>query len=131
VPALRARKLPAPRSDGRVVPWVNLIDAAAATVAAIDRGRPGQAYNIADDAPMGFGEHLIRVSEAFGAPRPRSVPIWLLLALPYAHAVMTTDMRVSTAKAQADLGWSPRFSTLDDGLAAMTGSRPASENGYR
>ena len=40
---LRKRQLPAFNDHGHVSPWTHLADAAAAVVAAIDRGRPGEA----------------------------------------------------------------------------------------
>jgi len=50
-PMLATRRLPV--ADGGVVGWVHHEDAAAATVAALERGRAGQAYNIVDDRPAG------------------------------------------------------------------------------
>ncbi len=122
---LRRRALPVPEDHDRVLPWVDLRDAAAAMVAAVERGRAGQAYNIADDAPIGFGGHVRAVAEAFGAPRPLTVPLWALRPMAYAHTVMSTNLRVSTAKAKAELGWTPRWPSSAAGLAALAG-RPGS-----
>src|SRR5215467_1462527 len=55
VSMLRRRSMPAPDSGDRAASWVHLGDAATAVLAAIRHGRPGEAYNIADDAPMNFG----------------------------------------------------------------------------
>jgi nucleoside-diphosphate-sugar epimerase len=49
VERLQRRRMPVPRDGGEVVSWIYIADAAAATVAALERGRPGQAYNIVDD----------------------------------------------------------------------------------
>ena len=57
LPLLRKRQLPVPGDRGRVLPWVELTDAARAVVAAVERGRPGQAYNVADRTPIGFRAH--------------------------------------------------------------------------
>ena len=49
--ALLARRgLPVAR--GGVLGWIHHEDAAAATVAALERGRPGQAYNVVDDLTL-------------------------------------------------------------------------------
>ncbi|GAA2532939.1 MULTISPECIES: NAD-dependent epimerase/dehydratase family protein [Streptomyces] len=119
LPLLRKRQLPVPHDRGRVLPWVELGDAARAVVAAVERGRPGQAYNIADPTPLGFRAHLLRVAETFGLPQPMAVPLWLMRPMSYAHDVMSTTLRVSTAKAERELGWIPVHPDARDGLAAM------------
>ncbi|QOV41296.1 NAD(P)-dependent oxidoreductase [Streptomyces ferrugineus] len=116
---LRKRQLPVPADHGRVLPWIELTDAARAVVAAVERGRPGQAYNIADRAPLGFGAHVRCVAEGFGLPKPMTVPLWLMRPMSYAHTMMSTTLRVSTAKAERELGWTPVHPAARDGLAAM------------
>ncbi|WP_217208390.1 NAD(P)-dependent oxidoreductase [Streptomyces sp. AC550_RSS872] len=119
LPMLRRRQLPVPADHGRVLPWIELTDAARAVVAAVERGRPGQAYNIADRVPMGFGDHVRCVAEEFGLPKPMTVPLWLMRPMSYAHAMTASTLRVSTAKAERELGWTPAHPTARDGLAAM------------
>lgn len=48
------------------------------------------------------------MAEAYGTPRPRTLPPWILrLAAPYVTSLaFNTSMRVSNAKAKAELGWS-------------------------
>ncbi|MFJ5269596.1 NAD-dependent epimerase/dehydratase family protein [Streptomyces sp. NPDC088358] len=119
LPMLRRRQLPVAADHGRVLPWTELVDAAAAVVAAVERGRPGQAYNIADSTPMGFGAHVRAVAERFGLPKPVTVPLWTMSPMAYAHVVMATTMRVSSAKAERELGWTPAHPSTYDGLAAL------------
>lgn len=119
LPLLRGRRLPVPRDHGRVLVWVELTDAARAVVAAVERGRPGRAYNIADDTPLGFGDHVRAVAERFGLPQPMTVPLWFMKPMSYAHAVMSSTLRVSTATARRELDWTPAFPSARDGLAAM------------
>jgi nucleoside-diphosphate-sugar epimerase len=126
VAGLRKRSMPAPNTPGQVLPWVNLEDAATAVLAAIEHGAAGEAYNIADDAPMGFGDSIRATAIAFGTPSPLALPAWMLSPLRLLAAMLKTDMRLSNAKARADLGWAPRFPSMADGLAAMTApTRPA------
>ncbi|MFD9033158.1 NAD-dependent epimerase/dehydratase family protein [Streptomyces sp. NPDC059567] len=120
VDLLRKRKLPAVADRGRVLPWVHLQDAARAVALAVEGGRPGQAYNIADDAPMGFGAHVRAVAEVFGTPKPMTVPAWLTRPMSYAHTISTTSLRVSNARAEAELGWTPHYRDCAAGLAALT-----------
>lgn len=119
LPLLRGRRLPVPPDHGRVLPWVELGDAARAVVAAVELGRPGRAYNIADDTPLGFGGHVRAVAERFGLPQPMTVPLWFMKPMSYAHAVMSSTLRVSTATARRELDWRPAFPSSRDGLAAM------------
>ncbi|MEU1853576.1 NAD(P)-dependent oxidoreductase [Streptomyces sp. NPDC019990] len=118
LPLLRRRQLPLPADGGRVLPWVELTDAARAVVAAVERGRKGQAYNIADRTPLGFRAHVECVAGVFGLPKPMTVPLWLMKPMSYAHTVMSSRLRVSCAKAEHELGWIPQYPSSREGLAA-------------
>jgi len=114
-----------PVSSGGLLGWVHHLDAAAATVAALEHGRPGQAYNIVDDEPASWREVITAMAEGFGAPRPLGVPRWILqLVTPYvARVAIDTSMRVSNGKAKRELGWQPRFRNYHEGIAAMVSGR--------
>jgi nucleoside-diphosphate-sugar epimerase len=118
-PMLAARRLPV--ADGGVLGWVHHEDAVAATVAALEHGRAGEAYNIVDDRPASWREVFTAMAAAVGAPPPRRLPGWLLrLAAPYvASIVVDSALRVSHAKATAELGWRPSFPTYVEGSQAM------------
>ena len=111
-----------PVFSGGLLGWVHHLDAAEATVAALEHGRPGQAYNIVDDRPATWQEVFTAMAAHFRAPPPRHLPRWLLrLVGPYLVKVaVDTSMRASNAKAKAELAWHPRFTTYLDGIAAMT-----------
>lgn len=120
---VRARQLPvAGRGDG-VFSFIHVDDAAAATVAAVERGQPG-IYNIVDDRPQRVREWLPLYAEAIGAPPPRRVPGFLaqLLAGRYAHYLMTRQRGASNERAKRELDWSPRYAALQDGLAPREGT---------
>jgi nucleoside-diphosphate-sugar epimerase len=120
VGTLRKRMMPAPPAAGRVLPWVRVDDAAAAMLAAIRDGKPGEAYNIVDDEPMAFGDHLRLTAGAYGAPKPLATPPWLLRPAGAMLAViLRTNLRLSNAKARDELGWSPVYPGATAGLAAM------------
>lgn len=117
---LRRRMFPVPPGGGGAVSWIYLTDAAAATVAALERGRPGNAYNIVDDEPVRWSEFLDAAAAAFRTPRPPRVPFWLLRPMSYAHSLMTSTIRVANGKARAELGWAPAVANYRDGLRRMT-----------
>jgi nucleoside-diphosphate-sugar epimerase len=112
------RYLPVTRTSG-VVPWVYIDAAASATIAALELGERGTAYNIADDEPVSMSAMLTAMAEAIGAPRPWAVPGWLLTATPFAKAIVTGGLRVCNAKAKAELGWALQAPTYRDGLRLM------------
>ncbi|MFI6570901.1 NAD-dependent epimerase/dehydratase family protein [Nocardia fluminea] len=108
-----------PLGSGGVNTWVHVDDAAAATVAALERGTPGRAYNIADDHPITWREFFTEVSRAQRTPRPIRLPAWMIrLAVPYIGALMSdTSMRISSRLAHDELGWHPRYADVAAGLA--------------
>ena len=120
VPLLRRRMVPV--TEGGVLGWIHHHDAAAATVAAIEKGAPG-AYNVVDDQPATFEQMFTAMADAIGAPRPWKLPRWLLnVVAPYLVAFgMDTQMRVSNEKASTELGWRPRYPSYREGVAAMAG----------
>jgi len=115
--ALRKRRLPVAR--GGVAPWIYVEDAAAATVAALEHGRGGRAYNICDDEAATWLDVITELARVFDLPKPMVAPGGLVrLMAPYAGALMTrTSMRLSTARAKDELGWKPSVSGYRDGLA--------------
>jgi nucleoside-diphosphate-sugar epimerase len=121
IDALRKRMMPAPKNN-TVLPFVHLVDAATAVRDAIEHGRAGTAYNIVDDQAMNFGAHIIATAQAFGLPKPMSVPAWLLRPMGLLTEILRTDMRVSNARARDELGWAPKFATVNEGLADLAGT---------
>lgn len=115
--AVRKRQFPIGGDGAGVFSFVHVEDAAAATVAAIERGRPG-VYNIVDDQPLALHDWLPLFAEAIGAPPPRKIPGFLarLLAGMYGHYMMTRLRGARNGLAKRELGWSPAFATLQAGL---------------
>lgn len=119
LPMLRKRALPVVAAKGRALSWVDLADAARAVVAGVESGLPGQAYNIADDEPLGWDAHMRAVAGEFGAPAPLTVPLWMLKPAPLAHTIMGTDLRLTNAKARRELGWAPAYANSAAGVGAL------------
>jgi nucleoside-diphosphate-sugar epimerase len=117
---VRRRLLPVIRGDQGLLPCIHLDDAVSATVAALDEGAPGSVYDIVDDRPVSMTEIVKAIAEYTGAPAPFAVPAWLpRLLAPYLAGVTSLRLPLSNARARADLGWQPRFSTWRDGLSEM------------
>lgn len=114
---LRRRALPVVRGGG-AIPFVHHDDAASATVAALERGAPGNAYNVVGDDRVSFSDVIRMVAAARSTPKPVVVPPWVLaIAAPYGAALYSgVSMRVANRKARDDLGWEPRYPTVADGL---------------
>jgi nucleoside-diphosphate-sugar epimerase len=119
---IRKRRFPIVGDGGGVWSHVHIEDAAAATVAAVDRGQPG-IYNVVDDEPAPVREWLPALASALGAKPPRRIPRWLgRLAGGEMATVMMTDVRgASNEKAKRELGWELRYKSWRLGFAQGLG----------
>ena len=115
---IRKRQFPIVGDGGGVWSYVHIQDAAAATVAAIDHGKPG-VYNIVDDEPAAVREWLPVLASALDAKPPRRIPRWLgRLAAGEAATLMMTEARgASNEKAKRELGWQLRYPSWRQGFA--------------
>jgi len=120
---VRRRRFPiVGRGEGRFS-FIHVEDAAAATVAAIERGRPG-VYNICDDEPAPLREWLPVYAQALGAKPPRRVPALLARMVAGATAAQAaTVMRgAANGKAREELAWSPRYPSWREGFRGALGA---------
>ncbi len=117
---VRRRRLPVVRGDGSLLPLIHVEDAVRATLCALDVAPSGATYDIVDDHPVSLTEIVVGIAEHTGSPMPIRVPAWLpRLVAPYMARLTSTRMSLSNAKAKAELGWHPQFSSLHEGLAQM------------
>ncbi|GIF66714.1 nucleoside-diphosphate sugar epimerase [Asanoa ishikariensis] len=125
VAMLRKRSLPVVSERVRgSLPWTHLADAGTATVAALERGRAGEAYHVVDDESASMTAHVRFLAEAFGTPAPMTVPLWLIGAVgPYLRAFLTSVAHLSNAKARDELGWAPAYPTYRDGIRSLATTR--------
>jgi nucleoside-diphosphate-sugar epimerase len=112
------RRMPIVGKGTGIFSFVQVEDAASATVAAVERGEPG-VYNVVDDEPAPLSEWAPAFAQAVGAKKPRRVPVWLArLVAGSAAAEMTTAQRgAANAKAKRELGWQPRHASWRQGFA--------------
>ncbi len=96
--------------------WLNLIhvmDGAAAVLAAEEHGRPGEVYNVCDDAPVRRRDFYTRLAQLLGAPEPRFVPPEPGGALP-GHE--RTNRRVVNRRLHEELKVRLRYPSCAQGL---------------
>jgi nucleoside-diphosphate-sugar epimerase len=96
--------------------WLNLVhveDGAAAVVAAVERGEPGEVYNVSDGCPVRRRDFYTRLAELLGAPPPRFVPP--PEPVPASERV---NRRIVSRKMRERLGVTPAYPDYEQGLAA-------------
>jgi nucleoside-diphosphate-sugar epimerase len=126
---IRARKMPIVGTGSGVWSFIHLDDAAAATVAAVERG-PAGIYNIVDDEPAPVAQWLPHLAEAVGGKPPMRLPVWLARALAGEVVVrwMTEGRGSSNEKAKRELDWKPAWSSWRDGFRhGLVDGAPARE----
>jgi nucleoside-diphosphate-sugar epimerase len=116
---IRKRKFPLVGNGAGVWSFVHIADAAEATLAAVDHGRPG-IYNVVDDDPAPVAEWLPALAETLGARQPMRVPRFVgRLFAGEAGVMMMTELRgASNEKAKRELAWRPAHPTWRQGFAA-------------
>jgi nucleoside-diphosphate-sugar epimerase len=114
---VRKRQFPLLGDARGVWSFVHIDDAAAATVAALEHGKPG-IYNIVDDDPAPVAEWLPYLAEVAGAKPPRHLPLWLGRLVGGEHMVVMMDESrgASNEKARRELGWEPAHHSWRDGF---------------
>ncbi|MGO9489535.1 MAG: NAD-dependent epimerase/dehydratase family protein [Solirubrobacteraceae bacterium] len=119
---VRRRRLPIVGGGRGVWSFIQVEDAARATVAALGSGGAG-AYNVVDDDPAPVAAWLPALARALGAKPPRRVPAWLArpLAGSYGVTVMTSGQGASNARARRELAWEPRYPSWREGFERALG----------
>lgn len=118
----RKRRFPiVGRGTGRFS-FIHIEDAAAATLAALERGQAG-IYNIVDDEPAEMREWLPAYAESLGAKPPRHVPHWLacLVTNPFMADSSLKLRGASNAKARRELRWQPHHTSWRHGFREELG----------
>jgi nucleoside-diphosphate-sugar epimerase len=118
----RKRRFPIVGSGEGRMSFVQIEDAAAATVDACERGASG-VYNVCDDEPAPMRDWIPVYAEVVGAKRPLRLPRWIVrLAAGKAIARTMTELRgASNEKAKRELGWEPRYPSWRQGFAEALG----------
>lgn len=126
VEQLRHRRVPLIGDGSGWWSFVHVDDAATATVKALERGKPGSIYNIADDDPAQVREWLPALARMLGAKQPLRLPVWIARMVAGEHlVVMMTQARAgSNAKARMELGWAPAYPSWRQGFSEIISRQP-------
>jgi 2-alkyl-3-oxoalkanoate reductase len=116
---VRKRQMPVIGGGTGIWSFIEITDAAAATVAAVERGARG-IYNVVDSDPAPVAEWLPYLAGVMGAKPPLRLPAWLgrPLAGKFVVAQMTSVRGSSNEKARTALGWEPRYASWREGFRA-------------
>jgi nucleoside-diphosphate-sugar epimerase len=121
--AVAARKMPVIGSGDNYVSHLHTHDAATALVAAL--GAPAGIYNVTDDDPLPASRSLGALAELLGAPRPRSIPLWLAKGLVGGGArLLSASQRVANTRFRTATGWAPVFGSVEEGWADIVTGTP-------
>jgi nucleoside-diphosphate-sugar epimerase len=114
---VRKHRLPIIGTGGAVWSFIHIDDVAAATLAAVEGGKPGL-YNIVDDDPAPVSVWIPELAKIVGARPPMHVPAWIArFMVGEAGIIMMTEARGSSnQKAKATLGWAPRWKSWREGF---------------
>ena len=96
---------------------VHVDDIVAGVLLALDA--PAGAYNLADDLPCSQNTVIEEASRLLGVAPPPLQTLEAAALSPSARAFYAENRRVANGKAKRVLGWSPRFASYRQGLAAL------------
>ena len=119
---VRRRRFPIIGRGEGTFSFIHVDDAAAATVAAVERGDAGT-YNVSDDEPAAMREWVPVYAEVLGARRPLRVPTLIARLVAGRETVEgIAGMRgASNAKARRSLEWQPLYASWRQGFREALG----------
>ncbi|MGZ8761780.1 MAG: NAD-dependent epimerase/dehydratase family protein [Acidimicrobiia bacterium] len=95
---------------------VHVDDAATAVLAALHA--PTGIYNVVDDEPLTRRDYLAAFSAAYGLPKPRTLPAWMLRVVAGRSAgALVASQRVSNQQFRTTTGWIPAYPSAREGWA--------------
>lgn len=115
--AMLDRRYPLVGEGSGVYSWIQVDDAARATILALTGARPG-IYNIVDDEPALTRDWLPAFARAIQAKPPRHVPVWIARLVAGRGFVEwdRTMAGASNAKFKGELGWKPVYRSWRTGF---------------
>ena len=96
---------------------VHVDDIVSGVIAAL--GAPPGAYNLSDDLPASQNAVIEEAARLLGIAPPPLLSLEQAQLSPMARGFYAENRRVANGKARRVLGWSPRYPTYREGLAAL------------
>lgn len=112
----RARRIDKP---GQFFGRIHVADIANTLEAAMERGRAGRIYNVADDEPGPPDEPLLHAARLLGLPDPPLVPLADADLSPMAASFYAENRRVRNQRLHEELGVTLSYPDYRAGLAAI------------
>jgi nucleoside-diphosphate-sugar epimerase len=104
---------------GFVVNRAHVDDIAEVARLALEKGLPGQIWNVADDEPAPPQDVIAYAAELLGVPPPPEEPFDAADLPAFTASFYEEEKRVSNAKAKRLLGFAPAYPTYREGLRAL------------
>jgi nucleoside-diphosphate-sugar epimerase len=97
---------------------VHVDDVAAALANAVERGRDGAVYHVADDDPLTYYDFVKLTADALGVGAPRRVPAGIARVVGGRDPVtaVVRSARTSNERLKRELQWEPRFPSARVGV---------------
>ena len=117
---VRRRRMPIPGKGTGVCTFIHVDDAAAATVAAVERPEVTGILNVTDDEPIALHDWVPLYAGAIGAPKPLRVPALVAKAVtgPLPLHFALTLPGTSNARAKQELAWAPAYPSVREGFSS-------------
>lgn len=96
--------------------WIYAEDAAQAIALATIQQKAGEVFNIVGDTPVSPANFVNTLAETLGLAHPGRPMLPLLRPSALQSALLDCSLRVRNDKAKADLGWTPKFATVREGI---------------
>ena len=112
----KARRIDLP---GQVFSRIHVDDIASGVIAALTQDAPPGAYNLGDDWPCSGNEVTEHACRLLGLPLPPLETLEEAGLSDMARGFYMENRRVANGKAKRVLGWSPKYPTYVEGLAAL------------
>jgi nucleoside-diphosphate-sugar epimerase len=111
------RRLPLIGEGSAISANLHADDAASAYVAAAEAGKHGL-WHVTDDDPVTIKDMLNAFARKLDAPAPWRIPLWLARIFVWKGVIefFTRSTRTSNGLFKKEIGWSPRFSSFQNGL---------------
>lgn len=116
---LRAGRAQRVVKAGQVFSRIHVDDLATVLRASLDRGRPGRAYNVADDEPAPPQDVIAHAARLLGVPVPPEIAFEDAGLSPMARSFYAESKRVANRRIRTELGVDLACPTYREGLAAI------------